>query len=283
MQETWQMPPGIETLYHNMMDRIQETKKNQHPDQLVLLKECIGIIRTAIEQLKTMVSDCPFQNETEEIHFFKHVKPRFYCQLIYFLMIYDIEIDKPMGNREKSKYFKKELGKLKAFFEKNREFYHYFRSGSTHEDARFFVRGKQDFSFSIHPYYFDADPRFTTSQDIKAARILANELLIEYLEKEVGSFTDKPATETSEPILKVNTSISVAHLGCLLRLLHEEKVFYHPNQTEFLNFFAAHFASIRQEHISGTSLRSKYYNIDPSTAQSVKDLLFQLLNRLKKL
>jgi hypothetical protein len=283
MQATWQMPPAMETLYQHMMDRIQETSKNQQPDPLAFLKECIGIVRSAIEQLKNAVADSPFQNEAEEIQFFKHIKPRFYCQLIYYLMVYDIEIDKPMGTREKSKYFKKELGKLKAFFEKNREFYHYFRSGSTHEDVRFFVRGKQDFSASLHPYYFDADPRFSTSQDIKTARLLANELLIEYLENEIGKFADKPATEVPIPALKVNTSISVAHLGCLLRLLHEEKIFYHPNQTEFLNFFATHFASIRQEHISGTSLRSKYYNIDPSTAQSVKDLLFQLLNRLKKL
>jgi hypothetical protein len=68
-----------------------------------------------------------------------------------------------------------------------------------------------------------------------------------------------------------------------LRLFYEENILSNQNQTELINFFASHLASVRQEHISGTSLRAKYYNIDKSTSEAIKDLLFQLLNRLKKL
>ncbi|HEX4850217.1 MAG TPA: hypothetical protein VFV08_05380, partial [Puia sp.] len=64
---------------------------------------------------------------------------------------------------------------------------------------------------------------------------------------------------------------------------HDEKILYHPNQTELLQFFASHIATQKQEKISSASLRGKYYTIEPSAIESVKDLLFNLISRLKKI
>jgi hypothetical protein len=64
----------------------------------------------------------------------------------------------------------------------NFEFYHYYRSGSTHLDKFYFLRGgKHDIQLIPDSFYFERDTKFSTSHDFKVSKILANEMLTVYL------------------------------------------------------------------------------------------------------
>ncbi|HMH33685.1 MAG TPA: RteC domain-containing protein [Puia sp.] len=267
-----------------MIDQIKKTADSNLTDRISVFKRCIDICEKTIEELKDNPEAKSLKTEEEEINFFKEIKPLFYCQLIYFHRLYHIEINKPPGGKEiLHAYLDRETRKLKRFFERNKEFYRYYRSRSTDLDSVYFVRNKRQLSLLLNTNYFESDNSFSTSQDLNLAKLLANEELKTYLDNEIASLEGEKKSGESEPGFKLNTALSVAQLGCLLRLLYEEKALAHPNQTELLQFFAVHFVTPRQENISAASLRTKYYNIDRSTSESVKDLLFQLLNRLKQL
>jgi hypothetical protein len=284
MQQTVLMPPGIDMLYRDMMDQIKKAGDIGFADRISLFRSSIEICEKTIAELKDSLESGSLKTEQEEINFFKHIKPLFYCQLIYFLKLYRIEINRPPGGKEiLHAYLDSEGRKLNRFFNRHKEFYRYYRSGSSYFDETYFVRNKRQLSFLTNQYCFDADNNFSTNYDLTVAKLLAHEEVKAFLENEIASLEGKQKTDQTDPSFKINSSLSVAQLGCLLRLFHEEKVLSNPNQTELLQFFSAHFVTPRQENISGTSLRTKYYNIDRSTAASVKDLLFQLLNRLKQL
>lgn len=82
-------------------------------------------------------------------------------------------------------YIEKELDHLKYVFDKNIDFYKYYRSGSTHLDRYYFLRGKPDIQMTLETFYFERDPKFSTSCDFKVAKILANELLRIYFNEEL--------------------------------------------------------------------------------------------------
>ncbi len=90
-----------------------------------------------------------------------------------------------------------------------------------------------------------------------------------------------PARDTAQPF-KLNTSLSVAQLAYLIRIMIEENIILHRNQREVLTFFAHHTRTKKAENISVESLRTRYYNIDTSTKEAVKDVIINLLNNIRK-
>ena len=121
------------------LERYQSLKDREG----ITLQTVVPIIKLKEEmlmQLKAFISDYVFENEEEEIHFFKEIKPRLFSRLIYYQKVYQIETMRPNGSKSvQVKYFEKELDRLTDFFEQNLDFCSYFRSGSTHLDRFFFT------------------------------------------------------------------------------------------------------------------------------------------------
>ena len=108
-------------------------------------------------------------------------------RLIYYNEIYNIETNKPYGSKKTlRKYYNTELLKLKTFFDENQEFYRYYRTNNRCLDKKYFIRGKYDIKLTLDSFYFQADQRFSTSHDYKLAKILANDLIKNYLESEIA-------------------------------------------------------------------------------------------------
>lgn len=64
-------------------------------------------------------------------------------------------------------------------------FYSYYRTNSTCLDHTYFVRGKYDIKLSLDTFYFETDHSFSTSQDYKVAKFIANDLIEDYLEDQL--------------------------------------------------------------------------------------------------
>lgn len=197
-------------------------------DQIKKCEQAITIILKSINQLKKTTTNTNFKTETEEIQFFKEIKPQFTSKLIYFNRVYKIEMKKPNGgNRILKKYYNNELLKLKAFFDNELEFYQYFRSSSTYLDYKYFLRGKFDIKLALDSYYFETDTSFSTSHDFKVATILANDLIQLFLENQLLMLDNNEYSEKSQrkPNVKMTWTGSKVALVELMYALQTEGVF----------------------------------------------------------
>lgn len=200
----------------------------------------------ALEKLKTFFIKYKRLNKTEEIKFFRDIKPKFASKLIYYNEIYTIETNKPLGSQKTiGKYYKTELLKLKVFFMENQEFYRYYRTGNNCLDNKYFIRAKYDLKLMLDSHYFQADHRFTTSHDYKVARILANDEIKDFLEEQITKLDRKTiAIQSPSPLHKApKWTGSKVELIELIYALHTEGVFNNGTSglKEVTTFFESSF------------------------------------------
>lgn len=116
-------------------------------------------------------------------------------QIHSFYKIYRIETQCPNGSNDVIRnYISKELDNLTYFFNRNLDFYQYYRSHSTLYDEYYFVRGKSDLRLCTDSAQFDKDPNFSTGYDYTVAKILANEMLRIYLNQRLQLLEKKQLT-----------------------------------------------------------------------------------------
>ncbi|NBL66115.1 tetracycline regulation of excision RteC [Flavobacterium sp. NST-5] len=86
-------------------------------NQMMKYEKAIKVILVSIANLKKLITKSSFKTDTEEIDFFKDIKPQFTSKLIYYNLVYKFEMKRPNGgNRILKKFYNIELQKLKAFF-----------------------------------------------------------------------------------------------------------------------------------------------------------------------
>ena len=141
-------------------------------------------------------------------------------QIHSFYKIYRIEAQCPNGSDEVVRnYINRELDNLTYFFNRNLDFYQYYRSGSTVYDEYYFVRGKADLRLCTDSAQFDKDPNFSTGYDYKVAKIIANEMLRIYLNKRLQKLANDNQIEDNlqrclkYPLRFTGKKVSLIELG----------------------------------------------------------------------
>lgn len=146
----------------------------------------IEFLQNRLHILRDKLLECGFENEEEEICFFKEIKPQILSHLLYFNKIYTIELKRPNGSNQIQKnYYEHELDSLTFFFHRNIDFYQYYRSNAMHLDEYYFRRGKPNIRLGVDSSQFINDSSFSTGYDYKVAKILSNEMLRIYLNKKL--------------------------------------------------------------------------------------------------
>lgn len=199
---------------------------SESADPIMYSQKAIKILIPALEKLKTFFIKYNVENKAEEIIFFRDIKPTFASKLIYYNEVFNIATHKPFTTKKSiRKYYTSELKKLQSYFDENIEFYKYCRTGNRLLDAKYFLRRKHDIRLSLDSFYLQADHRFSTSHDYTVARIIANDLIKQYLENELALLSDnvKPARTNPSQIIKW-TGSKVALIE-LIYALHAESLF----------------------------------------------------------
>ena len=146
--------------------------------------------------MKNHVLEHHFIDENEEIEFFRIIKPQILGKLIYYNKMYRIETSCPVSTGKMYyKYFSSELQQLKQEYKEhicNSDFYRYYRSGRTDRDHDFFKLGKINLNTGLNSFIFEVDTQFSTYYDYKVSRIIADELLYNYLIIKINP-VDKPS------------------------------------------------------------------------------------------
>lgn len=169
-------------IYNAMANQLNELNVNSgsHAEQL---KESIKVCKKAMTKLKKFISGYAFDNENEEIIFFKEIKPLFYSKYIYFINVYNFLMQFPAGGEDAViTYINFHLSDLQRFFDNNKAFYQYYRSGSSQLDQVYFTRGGFDVQMELED--FEEDELYSTSHDYKLSKIIANEKFQDYLRSE---------------------------------------------------------------------------------------------------
>src|SRR5690606_1922391 len=190
----------ILTKYTQILDNLDEALnaiEAETEDVLIAAEKGLELSKTTLESLRKV-----FLKENElliedEIQFFKYIKPHVYSKLIYYVQLFNIESKRPRSrNKAQINYFNKHLKRLPIYFNDNVEFYQYHRAHKTHFDKYYFVRGKENIRLFPDSLNFFIDKQFSTSHDCTVATIMAYDMLIVYLNKEIEKLENKNGMET---------------------------------------------------------------------------------------
>ena len=197
-------------------------------DDKNILKKSIDashVLGNTFDRMKEFIIAYQFKDEDEEILFFKEIKPKIFCHLIYYRKIYNIEMHRPVASVEaQTEYLKKKLDSIQDFNDKILDFYRYYRSGATYLDAAYFVRGKPDTEQYLETFYYERDSQFSTNCDFKVAKIIANDMLQAYLQTELETLDNNnfKSGNSSFPKVKLTWTGSKTDLIELIYALDTE-------------------------------------------------------------
>lgn len=88
--------------------------------------------------------------------------------------------------------------------------------------------------------------------------------------------------KTQQPNNKILIGLSVAQLGYFVNILMQTGIIKHSNQREVFRMIADNFKTNGTDSISVDSLSSKFYNVESSTKNTIKEKIIELLNLTKK-
>ncbi|MCY1662644.1 RteC domain-containing protein [Chryseobacterium sp. SL1] len=177
-------------IYSDALLRILKHEQQISLESLQIIDESYQMtlfLREVLGELKDHVITFGFSDNSEEIEFFRTIKPQILGKLIYYNKLYRIETACPCpvtSGKLYQKYYANELHHIKEEHNdqiSHSEFYRYYRSGRTDRDHEFFELGKINYNSGLSSYVFEIDHHFSTYYDYKVARILAYDLLLTYL------------------------------------------------------------------------------------------------------
>lgn len=120
----------IEKLNSEVLRSIERIE-SRDTDVLKKSLEASRVLGEAFDRLKQYIIGYRFQNDDEEIKFFKEIKPRLFCRLIYYRKLYNIEMNRPVGSIEAQReYLDAHVRAINAYTQKRLDFIRYFRSGA---------------------------------------------------------------------------------------------------------------------------------------------------------
>jgi len=104
---------------------------------------------------------------------------------------------------------------------------------------------------------------------------------IKFLETDL--VVEKNHNKNIEAEDKIQTSLSVAKLALLIRIMVADNIITNRVIAPILRTIVKIFTTLNRENISFGSLETKYHNPDRGTICAVKDMLFRWINILSKL
>lgn len=184
-------------------------------------------LENILKELRERITNYSFASKEKEILFFKEQKPEILGKLLFFDKVYQIESKFPNGSDDVViAYLNEKLDNLTYFFNRNLDFYQYYRSKSTLYDEHYFIRGRADVRLHSDSSRYDRDPNFSTGFDYKVAKILANEMLRiflnkrlqnigkeKYLEESRARYLKHPVSFTGRKVVLIEIGYALASAG----------------------------------------------------------------------
>lgn len=178
------MKAFFERLEHSFINELTTTLEQTTEHRT---KAALELSQHFLNKIKSTTIQDGFPSEKEEIEFFRELKPRIHAQVFYFKALLSAEQNFPIGtNKIKKQFLNKHLERFHFFFEENKEFIRYYRSGETHLDANFFIRENARLHKNLELDFSEIDFRWNTGYDLILAKCLAYEKLECHIKNELA-------------------------------------------------------------------------------------------------
>ena len=272
----------MKSFVYNLEKDIEKKLKKIESADLNILKKSLEaslVLGDAFQKMKEFISTYTFRDEVEEIEFFKVIKPRLFYRLIYYRKIYNIEMNRPVGVESQRAYLIDEIKAINRYNAKRSDFVRYYRSGLTHMDSMYYLRGSIDTALYLESFHHERDPSFSTNCDFKVARILANELLIQYLTKELEVFEQRQV-EQSLPRVRLTWNGTKTELVEQIFAWDSRKVFGNIPLTRLAEYIQTVFNIELDKNFSRTFGDMRIRNRQTPFLDSLKEALLKRMNRL---
>lgn len=159
--------------------------KKENPQPELWSAKSLPLVRKYLADLKSHLHDHPFRRRSEEIQFFKEMKPRILARLLFFGEVFNFTSDCPSIKKyaETKAYWIAKRRRIDGLLEDQKDFYEYLRAGHDYMDRQIFIRyPKNPLNFhglpvDLDPAAFYGDPEFSTSHDYRTAQFFAMEEL----------------------------------------------------------------------------------------------------------
>ena len=150
-------------------------------------KSAIKRCRIALVELRWIVVNEGFPDVPSEIRFFKEIKPVAYSRLLFYQAVFEIESFRSKYDSDRIKrYMKVKLDEIELFVEENVSSVQYYNCGFTYLDSLYFVRDRDEIPVELRGSQYLMDQQFNTWQDYTFSVLRANDLLTEYLTREIN-------------------------------------------------------------------------------------------------
>lgn len=272
----------MKSFVYNLEKDIEKKLKKIESADLNILKKSLEaslVLGDAFQKMKEFISTYTFRAEAEEIEFFKVIKPRLFYRLIYYRKIYNIEMNRPVGVESQRAYLIDEIKAINRYNAKRSDFVRYYRSGLTHMDSMYYLRGSIDTALYLESFHHERDPSFSTNCDFKVARILANEFLIQYLTKELEVFEQRQV-EQSLPRVRLTWNGTKTELVEQIFAWDSRKVFGNIPLTRLAEYIQTVFNIELDKNFSRTFGDMRIRNRQTPFLDSLKEALLKRMNRL---
>ncbi len=200
--------------YKETIRSLEETLtqlKTQAQDFVELTEKAMGLCDSVMSKFRVSVLKYGFSSEEEEIHFFKHVKPKIESRFIFYTELFILEAHRPDGEcKVQVKYLQNEIAKLCTYQKDNWELYQYYKRSKTDLDHIYFLRGNLDSRIHEDNISCYCDPNFCTGYDKTVARIMANDQLKKYIGNEIRKL--KGSTEFVSNLYWTNPNIDALEI-----------------------------------------------------------------------
>ena len=162
-------------------------------------EKSIGMCKRVMLKFREMVQNQGFSNDSEEIYFFKHIKPSVFSKFIFYTEVFDLESNRPEEDiKVQIRYLRDELQKHCRVQKEDKAFYQYYKRERTYSDHLYFLRGNGDHRIHIDHIPNHLDPEFSTGYDNTLAKIMACELLKNYIGNEIQKLKRKQSWNSGE-------------------------------------------------------------------------------------
>lgn len=179
------MKESYTQLYSGMQSEIGQCMQLPLPEK-ERAEKCFWITRDYGRKLKVLIMGSGFDDEKEEISFFRNVKPQFVCYIEYFLMISEAFSIVP-GKRDAAiAFWEEERGRFQAFRQSYESFVSYYESGQHDSDRTYFLRENNELKSMPNLHIFDTDIDWCTSHDRLVRNYLAYKEYEEYCNKKLA-------------------------------------------------------------------------------------------------
>lgn len=257
----------------------------EYSDNNILKKslEASSILAKAFKHLKTFVISYQFKDEEEEISFFKEIKPKLCYRLIYYRNLYNIEMNRPAGVDKQKEYLSEELNEINKYNIKRLDFIRYYRSGATHLDSLYFLRGRTDTEQYLETFYFELDHNFSTNCDFKVAKILSNDLLLTYLMQEIEKLNNNGVMSfpSGFPLTKLTWQATKTELMEQLYSWDSDNTFGNVPLTQLSDYIQNVFNIQLDKNLSRAFSDMKIRNIPTPFLDKLKHALLRRMERRK--